>query len=125
MTNLEAYFNDINAASNDGECLGCMIAQLRTYNAFIPFDCDGACKLCHKKSIKWLLSEYRAAKELKNGDRLKYGQLIEVSRDGEYWYRRYFLSYVDGIFWCFYSKTSTEAVAWKHARLPKKDGDAE
>ena len=121
MTKLEAYFNDIDAASNDGECLGCMIAQLRTYNAFIPFDCDGARKLCHEKSIKWLLSEYRTPKELKNGDSLKPGQLIEVSRDGEYWHKRYFLSYVDGIFWCCYTKASGEATAWNHARLPEKE----
>ena len=123
MTNLEKINEviEVYEAEIPAMPFNCIVSRVRR-GVSLKTSCVDivSCTECKEKNIKWLLSEYKP-QELKNGDGLNTGKLIEVSYDGKGWYKRQFLAYIDGRFWCFNLNESGEASAWRHARIPEKE----
>lgn len=114
MTNFEKIVKDGDVdhiIEIDG--LGCALYEKREGGT-----CYGDCGDCEQESWQWLQEEYKVP-ELKNGEGLKAGEIIEVF-SGDGWSLREFLTYYNGLFWCIRGSSTHEAVGWEHARIPEK-----
>lgn len=125
MTNLEKINEVIEEYETEIPAMpfNCIVSRVRR-GVSLKTSCVDivGCAECKKDNINWLLSEYEP-QELKNGDGLKPGQLIEVYKKG-YWEEEEFLFYANGRFWVLYDSPDM-AVGWTRARLPKKVDDEE
>lgn len=115
MTNFEKIVKDGDVdyiLETDG--LGCALYEKREGER----TCYGDCGDCEQESWEWLQQEYEVP-ELKNGEGLKAGEIIEVF-SGDGWSLREFLTYYNGLFWCIRGSSTHEAVGWERARLPEE-----
>lgn len=64
------------------------------------------------------IEKYENQALLENGEAIKSGTMIEVSdyKDSPTWYKKRFIGYCDGKFWCVSGVRNT-ALAWNYARL--------
>lgn len=126
MLNAQHYYDELSIVlSNTKKPLTCAIRAVKDKVDYIK---EPKCRIsyrycdkCKKDMKEWFFSEYEP-EELRNGDGLKPGQMIEILANGE-WYARKYLTYYNGLFWCINGCHEHDAVGWERARLPKKVDD--